>query len=359
MATRNDGDLRLEISRANTSTPAASMYADRKAFYQRIESDRNSKVLAYVTGDRPGLETQIHHDVLDPIADHLDTFGLPDKISLVLYSRGGSTLAGWSIANLIRQFCKRFEVIVPAKAHSTATLIALAAEMIVMTKQATLGPIDPSTNSALNPPVPGGAPNARLPVSVEEVIGYLELAKKQAELRSKNALAPAFLKLADQVHPIALGNVYRTRAQIQMLAKRLLSNHMKNQKDVERVVSFICSESGSHDYAIFRREAKETLKLPIEKPTQEMYDSVIKPLYVDVRQELQLNERFDFGILLGANNQANYSFKRGLIESITGGQHVFVSEGTITKKTAPTPSGIVTTGFEDQKSYEGWKFNAP
>jgi len=340
--------------------PAHPMYAERKAFYQQIETERKSKVLAYVTGDRPGLETQIHHEVLDHMADHLDTFGLPEKISLIIYSRGGSTLAGWSIANLIRQFCKKFEVIVPGKAHSAATLIALAGETIVMTKQATLGPIDPSTNSPLNPQVPGGAVNARLPVSVEEVIGYLELAKNQAQLKGKDALASAFLKLADQIHPISLGSVYRARTQIKMLAKRLLSNHMKNQKDVERVVSFVCSESGSHDYAIFRREAKEELKLPIEKPTQEVYDNVLKPLHVDIRAELKLNERFDHGLFLGNQNQAPYSFKRGLIESITGGQHAFTSEGTITKKTAQVPPGVlVVTGFEDQRTFEAWKYTPP
>jgi hypothetical protein len=260
---------------------------------------------------------------------------------------------------MIRQFCKQFEVIVPAKAHSTATLIALAAETILMTKQATLGPIDPSTNGPLNPQVPGGAPNARLPVSVEEVIGYLELAKKQADLKGKGALGTAFLKLADQVHPIALGNVYRARTQIRMLAKRLLSNHMKDSRDIERIVSFICSESGSHDYAIFRREAKEELKLPIEKPTQEVYDNVIKPLYLDIRDELKLNERFDPSLFLGNQPQAPYSFPRGLIESISGGRHVFTTEGTLSKKTATTPVGVVVTGFEDQKTFEGWKYKSP
>jgi membrane-bound ClpP family serine protease len=109
------------------------------------------------------METQIHPEALHYFTHHLDSFGLPQKISLLLYSRGGSTLAGWSIANVIRQFCQHFEVIVPATAQSAATLIALAADEIMMTKQATLGPIDPSTNGALNPPdtwCPGEYPAA-------------------------------------------------------------------------------------------------------------------------------------------------------------------------------------------------------
>ena len=57
-----------------------------------------------------------------------------------------------TIANMIRLFCDEFEVIVPSKAHSTATLICLGADRVVMTKQATLGPIDPGINDPPNPP---------------------------------------------------------------------------------------------------------------------------------------------------------------------------------------------------------------
>ena len=60
------------------------MYADRSAIYSRIEAERGSKVIAYVTGDRPQMETQIHPEALDYLPEHLDAFGLPSKISLIL-----------------------------------------------------------------------------------------------------------------------------------------------------------------------------------------------------------------------------------------------------------------------------------
>ena len=59
--------------------------------------------------------------------------------------------------NLIRQFTKNLEVIVPAKAHSAGTLICLGADTIMMTRQATLGPTDPSLTGPLNPEIPGAA----------------------------------------------------------------------------------------------------------------------------------------------------------------------------------------------------------
>ena len=41
------------------------MYSDRQKFYKKIELERNSKVIAYVTGDRPGMEAQIGSDAPD------------------------------------------------------------------------------------------------------------------------------------------------------------------------------------------------------------------------------------------------------------------------------------------------------
>src|SRR5216110_2731886 len=107
------------------------MYADRVQLLKVMEERRKSRAILYVTGDRPGLETQIHQEVYDYFVNLLDDIGIIDRISLILYTRGGSTLAGWSIANLIQQFCKTFEVIVPSKAHSAGTLMSLGAKHIV------------------------------------------------------------------------------------------------------------------------------------------------------------------------------------------------------------------------------------
>src|SRR5262245_60600609 len=121
-------------------------YAERKKLLQQWEQARGCTALLYVTGDRPGLETQIHPEVLDYFTHHLDGIGTVKTISLFLHTRGGSTLAAWSLVNLIRQFTERLEIVVPAKAHSAGTLMCLGADSIMMTRQATLGPIDPSVN---------------------------------------------------------------------------------------------------------------------------------------------------------------------------------------------------------------------
>lgn len=222
------------------------MFKDRITLYQEIEKRRESKLLVYVTGDRPGFETQIHPEILDYFIDHLDRIGKPKKISLLLYTRGGNTLGAWSLVNLIRQFCDDFEVIIPAKAHSAGTLISLGANTIIMTKQATLGPIDPSLNSPLNPqnPLAPQNPTARVPVSVESIKGYFQLAQDDLKINDEENLKDIMINLSNQVHPLVLGDVYRSRTQIQMLAKKLLLKQINNSEKIEKIIAFLCSRLG-------------------------------------------------------------------------------------------------------------------
>ncbi|MCG5514476.1 SDH family Clp fold serine proteinase [Ectothiorhodospira shaposhnikovii] len=330
------------------------MYPNRKQLYKDLEKMRSSRLLVYVTGDRRGLETEIHSEVIDFFVHHLDIIGVTPKISLLLYTRGGNTLAGWSIINLIRQFCDDLEVIVPSKCHSTGTLMCLGANRIVMTKQATLGPIDPSVNTPLNPHIEGAPLNARVPVSVEAIRGYLELAKDELSIKSDEDLTNVLLKLSDKVHPLVLGDVYRARSQIQMLGKKLIRNQLQDEEKIHAAISFLCSESGSHDYTIHRREARDSLGLSIEKPDDVLY-ALIKRIYDDIHDELELTQGYDPNALLGANQQNAYRLVRALIESEAGGSHGFVSEGILGRMVMNAPDGTQQVALQDQRTYEGWR----
>ncbi|MFN9812541.1 MAG: SDH family Clp fold serine proteinase [Deltaproteobacteria bacterium] len=366
------------------------MIPGRRALYDQIEKTRGSRVISYITGDRPGLEIQIHPEIVDHFVHHLDLIGVTPKISLVLHTRGGNTLAAWSLVNLIRQFCDDFEVIVPAKAQSAGTLIAMGANAIVMTKQATLGPIDPSITGPLNPTLatPGGP--QRVPVSVEAINGFLEFAKEGLGTGAAHHELGALMgELTRQVHPLVLGSAFRARAQIRMLGRRLLQRHMTDNATIDKLLAFLCSESGSHDYTIFRREARDELGLNIIKPTVDEY-LVLKALYDQVSAELQLGDPYDPNVLLNrhvpdpnapgspptaptlppgmqlppamlaalaASTGPNvpYTHRRGLLESVPGGTHVFVSEGVLQRQKLPHPSGVLQDAILDTKNFEGWR----
>lgn len=329
------------------------MTQERIQLYEAIERERNSKLLVYVTGDKAGWETQIANDATDYISDQLDKIGVVDKISLLLFTNGGNTLAGWNIVNLIRQFCDDFEIIVPGKARSTGTLMCLGANRIIMTKQATLGPIDPSVNTALNPTIPNAGPQARVPVSVEAIKGFLELAKHELNLKDDRALADIFNVLADKVHPLVLGEVYRAIGQIQMLARKLLVNQVSDESKIEKIIAFLCSESGSHDYTINRREAKNELGLNVEKPSELLYD-LINKTYISIRDELELRTPFNPDSFLGTDTAKTYTIKRTLIESLAGRTDCFISEGRFARINLPG-NPVAQTGIEDQRIFEGWK----
>lgn len=179
--------------------------------------------------------------------------------------------------NLLRMFCDELEIMVPAKAHSAGTLMALGADKIIMTKQAALGPIDPSVQGPLGPQIPGAPPDARAPVSVEAIKGYLEFAKSEVGINGEEGLTRVLVDLAQKVHPLVLGQIFRTRSQIQYLARELLNYQTKDKKKQDKIINFLTSESGSHDYTINRREAAK-LGLAVEKPGNDLY-KIIKKFY--------------------------------------------------------------------------------
>lgn len=327
------------------------MRANRINWYKDLEQKRASKLLVYSTSNRVGMETQIAPDILPKFTEHLDTINKADKISLLLITNGGDTLTAWSLVNLIRSYCEYLEVIIPANCFSSGTLISLGANNLLMTKQATLGPIDPSTNGALNPVVPGT--NQRVPVSVEFVNAYIEMAKKEFSIHDEKCMTEIFLKLSELIHPLSLGQVYRSRQQIQMLAKKLMSWQQLDEEKEKKIISFLCSESGSHDYAIRRKEAKESLGLKVESPDNETY-KIIKNIYNDISSDLEFDTPFNPEVVLGSNHDAAFSCRRCIVESTNGGIDTLYTEGELSKVVMTTQAGNIEQ-IKSRIVFEGWR----
>jgi hypothetical protein len=330
------------------------MYEQRLDLYKRLEEKQNSRILVYITGDRRGLETNIGNDVYDFFVNHLDKIGPIPKLSLYLYTRGGDTLSAWSIINLIKQFADEVEVIVPSKCHSAGTLMSLGAKQIIMTKQATLGPIDPSINHPLNPAIPGGPPDAKVPISVEAIEGYIQLVKEECEFNADHDSNKLVEVLSQYIHPVVLGQVYRAKTQIKMLSRRLLLEQIQDEEKISTIVNFLCSGSGSHDYTIHHREAKKELGLNILKPDDELYN-LIKSIYDDIVTELEITSVYDPNQVLGAESRKTYSIKRALLESLAGDANYFISEGILTRQMMQIQPGLVQPVINDQRTFEGWR----
>lgn len=332
--------------------------AARISLIKEIEKDRGSRVLCYLTGDRRGFETRIAQDVFPLLYEHLSKIGKTKSIDLFLYSTGGITIAGWGLVNLIREFCDKFSVIIPFKAHSTATLIALGANEIVMCKPGQLSPVDPSITSPFNPVAPGiQQPGgvSFLPVSVEDVIAYLSLARKEADLKDELSIAEVFKILSEKVHPLALGSVFRAREQIKLLTEKLLSFHMpkSQEKKVGKIISTLTKELYSHDYLIGRKEAKNTIKLKVIDVKHEL-ENKIWQLYKAYENMLELNVPYNPDTFLGDEEQKVGCFNRAVIESefVTD---LFITEREV-KRVQVSQPGMPTPmiGFQERAIREGW-----
>ena len=294
-------------------------------------------------------------DCIDAFVDLLDNIGPTNRISLILHTNGGQTLAAWRLINLVRMFCDELEVLVPSKALSAGTLMSIGADKIVMTKQAILGPIDPSVNNPLNPQVNIGGQLKQVPVSVESVRGYLSLTREELRIEGRKNLTEVLIDLSKHIHPLVLGETYRTREQIRFLANKLLPRQIKDKEKVKSIVDFLCSDSGSHDYTIDRREAAE-LGLNIEKPSTEFYE-LLKKVHLSYSEELQLLNPFTAKEVFAESEESvqTYCIPRGLVEGTVGGCYRFDSEGTMTLIQIQAEGGIPQEAIRDDRTFEGWR----
>jgi ClpP class serine protease len=115
----------------------------------KLESERNSRVILLVHRQETmrllGFPLVRYIDINDS-EDVLRAIQLTDDdipLDIVLHTPGGLVLAALQIARAIREHKAKVTVFVPHYAMSGGTLIALAADEIVMSKHAVLGPIDP------------------------------------------------------------------------------------------------------------------------------------------------------------------------------------------------------------------------
>jgi Serine dehydrogenase proteinase len=341
--------------------------ARRVALIRTLEAATGTSVIAYITGDRPQLQTVLASDAQAIVYSHLQALDLagptgPDHqlgIGLVLYTSGGITTSAWGLVNLIREFADRFVILVPYKALSAGTLVALGADRAYLTRLAQLSPVDPSLNSPYNPtiPAPPGSPPQFLPVSVEAVMGYISLTKNEIGIKSDEALSGALRGLTDKVHPLALGDVYRSREQITALATRLLKMGTRELPDVQirEIVETLTKKLGSHDYLINRTEAKQLLGSWVEDAPPGA-ESALMHLFKEYSELLALGVQFNPEEELTSSGGQPVSYVRAVVES-TRRFDAFVSVRRYRRITvaAPGPIPMPVEGTQQTIMSEGWR----
>ncbi len=221
-------------------------YAVRRAQAIRaIEKSHASRVITMIHRQEKrslfGLVVSRHIDLEDAqtiIAAIKDT---PDDrpIDLVIHTPGGLVLAAMQIARAVEAHKGKVTVYVPVYAMSGGTLIALAADEIVLGEFSVLGPIDPQM---------AGLPAASL--------------VKTRDSKPIELVSDLTLVLAD------VGE--KALAQVKQGAVELLTPRME-QAPAEALAAKLAGGHWTHDYALTASEARSLgLPVKVEMPLEVM-----------------------------------------------------------------------------------------
>ena len=219
--------------------------ATRRRLIAKIEKQRGSRVILLVhrqeTMSLLGFPIFRYIDIHDSEevmrAIELTDPGVP--LDIVLHTPGGLVLASLQIARALQQRKGEVRVIIPHYAMSGGTLIALAADEIIMSRHAVLGPVDPQL---------GQYPAA-------SIMSVLE--KKPIE------------EIDDQT--LILADVgAKAIQQVRQSVFELLSSHYPQEKARE-LADLLSTGTWTHDYPITFEKAKEIgLKVRSDIPREFM-----------------------------------------------------------------------------------------
>ena len=120
----------------------------RKYLLELYKYTNNRNVILYATGwqQKPNVPSTSEISITDEDIQALMEvcYGLENKnLDLILHSPGGSLEATEAIVSYLRSRFSHIRVIVPEVAMSAATMLACAADEIILGEHSFLGPIDP------------------------------------------------------------------------------------------------------------------------------------------------------------------------------------------------------------------------
>jgi ClpP class serine protease len=217
--------------------------ASRMRLIRALEEKRGSRVIALIHRQESlsilGIPIGRYIDIQDS-EEVLRAIKLTDPkipIDLILHTPGGLVLAAEQIATALTKHPARVTVFVPHYAMSGGTLIALAADEIVMDENAVLGPVDPQ-------------------IGQYPAVSILNVLDKKAA----NEIDDETMILADISRKAIL--------QVKSVVLRLLGERYDPEK-TGQITDALTSGRWTHDYPISVEEAREIgLQVNTEMPTE-------------------------------------------------------------------------------------------
>jgi ClpP class serine protease len=229
------------ISAVSPLLQRRNLEAKRLRTLKLIEGDRGSRVIALIHRQEVlslfGFPLMRYIDIQDS-EEIIRAIKLTDDsipIDIILHTPGGLVLASEQVAHALLKHPSKVTVFIPHYAMSGGTLIALAADEIVMDENAVIGPVDPQV---------GTFPAASIIKAVES---------KPVE------------KVDDET--LILADVSRKAIQqVNRCVERILSESMAKAA-AKKLAGILSSGTWTHDYPITYEEALELgLKVSTDIP---------------------------------------------------------------------------------------------
>ncbi len=259
-------------------------HSTRKHFYLKLEEMLGEPVISYFTSFLyPVMIEDSDADMLEGVLQKSD---LSNGFALFLSSPGGDGLAAERIINICRSYSGtgKYDVVIPSKAKSAATMICLGASRIITSKTSELGSIDPQITYIEDDKVRR--------FSVYNIVKSYEVLFSKA-VKEKGNLQPYLQQLANyderEIAEFRTALSLSEDIAIKALKTGMLSN--LSEKDVvKRIKIFLTPEEvKTHGRPIYTQDALNCgLKVEIKDLKKEFWRIVYK-LYVRLNNFVSTN----------------------------------------------------------------------
>lgn len=240
------------------------LFKETQAIIKQIEEKLGMPMVVYwnsYNGGVCGNDVLAFYELFNKIGKH-------DKVAIFIKSSGGNVEASLRIVNIIRNYNKEVVALIPLESASSATLMALGADVIQMGPLAYLTPIDSSTVHQMAPV--DAVNNQKVRIAHDEIKRITKLWK----LDEHDSQVNHYQELYKYIHPLVIGALDRSSSLSVKICKEILSYHMDDNVKCEKISEKLNNDFPSHSYPIVLKEAKE-LGLEAIEMDQEIHDLLL------------------------------------------------------------------------------------
>lgn len=228
-----------------------------------IEKERDSKVIIYFS------RNLLNANEVTNFYQLFSGNSSFKNLDLILHSNGGIADDAFKMCRLCRQHTKqRFGVLVPYRAKSAATLVALGSDELVMGPASEIGPVDPMIYIRMQD-------GNKYLIPAHSIKDGLDFFEGRIETQPKTALL--YSQLLENLDPTVIGAYQRAIDSSRQYAETLLTDGLlkgKPKKKIEETAKALSERYKSHGFVIDRNIAKQEYELNVVDASESLWDAM-------------------------------------------------------------------------------------